>query len=130
MLWPLRGQASLRRLRVASPLGRKQPIRPPGLWGVGKQCLDRGGALRPDPTAVKELSGDAPRNREMNSAERARTPDEELRPPRPRPVSPDPDRSPAPADKSVKSYQITEDGYFIPWLPSPNSCLTPRSFPS
>ena len=60
----------------------------------------------------------------MNSAERARTPDREVRPPRPRPVSPDPDRTSAPAAESVKPYQITEDGYFIPQLPLPNSCLT------
>ena len=54
----------------------------------------------------------------MNSAEGARTPDREARPPRPRPVSPDPDRTPAPAAESVKPYQKTEDGYFIPPLPS------------
>ena len=62
----------------------------------------------------------------MNSAERARSPDREARPPRPRPVSPDPDRTPAPAAESVKSYQIAEDGYCTPRLPSPNSCLTPE----
>ena len=44
--------------------------------------------------------------------------------PRPRPVSPDPDRTPALAAEKVKSYQIAEDGYFIPRLPSPNSCPT------
>ena len=52
-------------------------------------------------------------------------PDKEMRPPRPRPVSPDPGRTPVPAAESVKPYQITGDGYFIPPLPSPNSCLTP-----
>ena len=62
----------------------------------------------------------------MNSAEQARIPDREARPPRSRPVSPDPDRTPAPAAESVKPYQITEDGYFIPRRPSPNSCLTPE----
>ena len=59
----------------------------------------------------------------MPCAERARTQDREVRPPRPRPVSPNPDRTPAPAAESVKPYQITEDGYFIPRLLSPNSCL-------
>ena len=92
----------------------------PGPGGVGKQCLDRSGDLRSDRTATGELSGDEPRKREMNSAERARTPDRDVRPPRPRPVSPDPDRTPAPAAESVKSYQITEDRYFIPRLPSLN----------
>ena len=62
----------------------------------------------------------------MNSAERARTPYREARPPHPRPVSPDPDRTPAPAAESVKPYHITEDGCFIPRLPSVNSCLTPE----
>ena len=62
----------------------------------------------------------------MNSVEQARTPDREMRPPRPSPVSRDPDRTPAPAIASVKSYQITANGYFIPGLPSPNSCLTPE----
>ena len=62
----------------------------------------------------------------MNCAERARTPDREVRPPRLRTVSPDPDRTPAPAAESVKSYQITEDEYRIPRLPSSNSCLTPE----
>ena len=62
----------------------------------------------------------------MNFAEWARTPNREARPPRPRPVSPDPDRTPAPAAEGVKPYLITEDGYCIPRLPSPNSCLTPE----
>ena len=98
----------------------------PGPRGVGNQCLDRGGDLRSDRTATGELSGDAPRTREMNSAKRARTPDRDVQPPRPRPVSPDPGWTPAPAAESVKSYQITDDGYFIPQLTLPNSCLTPK----
>ena len=98
----------------------------PGPGGVGKQCLGRSGDLKSDQTATGEFSGDAPRNREVNSAKRARTPDREARSPRPRPVSPDPDRTPAPAAESLKSYQITKDGYLIPRLPSPNSCLTPE----
>ena len=64
----------------------------------------------------------------MHCVERARTPDREVLPPRPRPVSPGPDRIPAPAAESVKPYQISEDGYFIPRLPSPNSCLAPEEF--
>ena len=62
----------------------------------------------------------------MNSAERARSADKEVRPPRPRLVSPYPDRTLAPAAESIKSYQITEDGYFISEVPLPNSCLTPE----
>ena len=60
----------------------------------------------------------------MSSAGRALTPDREARPPRPRPVSSDSDRTAAPATESVKSYQITKDGNVIPLLSSPNSCLT------
>ena len=56
--------------------------------------------------------------------ERARSPDQEPRPPRPRPVSPDPDRATAPTAEAPKTYQTTEDGNFVPLLPSPNSCLT------
>ena len=41
-------------------------------------------------------------------------------------MRPDPDRTPAPAAESVKLYQITEDGYVIPRLSSPNSCPTPE----
>ena len=98
----------------------------PGPGGVGWQCLGRSGDLRSDRTATGDLSGDASRHREMNSAERARTADREVRPTRPKPVSPDPDRTPAPAAESVKPYQITEEGYSIPRLPSPSSCLTPE----
>ena len=98
----------------------------PGPGEVGKQWLGRSGDLRSDQTATGELPGDAPRNREMNCAERARTPNREVRPPRPRPVSPYPDRTPPPAAECVKPYLITEDGYFIPRLPSSNSCLTPQ----
>ena len=72
----------------------------PGPGGVGTQCLRRSGHLRSDRTATVELSGDAPRKTEMNSAGRARTPDREARPPRPRPLSPDPDRTPAPAPRA------------------------------
>ena len=39
-------------------------------------------------------------------------------------MSPDPDRTPAPAAEVVKSSQATDDGYFIPRVPSSNSCLT------
>ena len=91
----------------------------------GELRLCRSGDLGPNRTATEDLPGDAPRSGETNSAERACTPDREARPPRPRPVSPDPVRTPAPAAKNVKPYQITEGGYFIPRLPSPNSCLTP-----
>ena len=98
----------------------------PGPWEVGEQRLERSGDPRSDRTATGELLKDTPRNREMHRAERARTPDREMRPPRPRPVSPDPDRTPAPDAESVKPYQITEDRYFIPRLPSCNSCLTPE----
>ena len=44
-----------------------------------------------------------------------------------RPVSPNPDKIPAPAADGVKSYQITEDGHFIPRLSSPNTGLTPEA---
>ena len=62
----------------------------------------------------------------MHYVERPHTPHREARPPRPRPVSPDPDRSPRPAAESVKTYKTTEDGHFVPKLPSPNSCLTTK----
>ena len=65
----------------------------PDPGGAGKQCLGRSGDLREDRTATGALSRDAPRTREMNSAERACTPDRETRPPRPRPVSLVPDRT-------------------------------------
>ena len=96
----------------------------PGPWEVGGQQLDRSGDSRSDRTATGEMLEDTPRNREMHCAERARTPDRDVRQPRPRLVSPDPDRTPVPAAKSVKPYQITEDKHPIPRLPSPNSCLT------
>ena len=57
----------------------------PGPSGIGKQCLNRIEDLRPDRTAIGEVSGDASTKKEMNSAERARTPDREVRPPRPQP---------------------------------------------
>ena len=108
------------------PLGSTAADTTEGPQGVGKQWLDRSGDLRSDRTTTGELSGDTPRNRELNCAERARTPDREMRPPRPRPVPRDPDRTPAPAAESVKPYQITEDGYFIRRPRPPNSCLTPE----
>ena len=97
-----------------------------GPWKAGRQRLGRSGDPRSDRIDTGELLGDTLRSREIHCVERARTPDREVRPPRLRPVSPDPDRTPAPAAESVKPYQTTEDGYFIPRLPSPNSCLTPE----
>ena len=44
-----------------------------GPWKKGKQCLDRSGDPRFDRTAIGELLGDTPRNREMHCVERART---------------------------------------------------------
>ena len=41
-------------------------------------------------------------------------------------MTPDPDRAPAPAAASPKTYQTTADENSIPLLPSPNSCLTPE----
>ena len=93
-------------------------------WEAGKQRPDQRGDLRSDGIAAGELLGDARRNREMYCVERAHTPDRETRPPRPRPVCPDPDRTPAPAAESAKSYQTNENGCFITKLPSPNSWLT------
>ena len=96
-----------------------------GPWEAGVQRLDRSGDPRSDRIATGELLGDARRNREICCVERAHAPDREARPPRPWPVSPEPHRTPAPAAESVESYQTTEDGYLVPNLPSPNSCLNP-----
>ena len=76
---------------------------------------------RPDLPSNRESSRDVSRRGESSSAERVRPPDREARPPCPRPVSPDPDRAPAPAAESTKSYQ---HGTCISRLPSPNSWLT------
>ena len=97
-----------------------------GPWELEMQRLDRSGDPGSDRIPTRELLRDARRNREMYCAERAHTPDRETRPPRPRPVSPDPDRNPAPAAESAKPYHTTEDGSFIPKLPLLNSCLSPR----
>ena len=59
---------------------------------------------RPDLASNREPSRDVSRRGETSSAEWVRTPDREARPPRPRPVSPGPDRAPAPAAERVKSY--------------------------
>ena len=60
----------------------------------------------------------------MHCTERTRTPGRDARPLQPSAVSPDPDRTPAPAAKNVKPYQITRDGHPIPRLPSTNSRLS------
>ena len=44
----------------------------------------------------------------MHCVERARAPDKEVRPPLPRPVSPDLDGTPAPAAESVKSATFAQ----------------------
>ena len=95
-------------------------------WEVGEQQLDRRGDSRPDRTAAGDMLEDTPRNRGMHCTERTRTPGRDARPPQPSAVSPDPDRTPAPAAENVKPYQITRDGHPIPRLPSTNSCLSTK----
>ena len=86
----------------------------------------QGAGPRSDTASQREFSSDSLGRMEASPAERARFPDQEPRPLRPRPASPDPDRAPAPAAESLKTYQMTEGGNFVPLLPSPNSCLTPE----
>lgn len=83
---------------------------------IGEPRLARDEDLRPDPASTREVSRDASGGTEKSSVERARNPDRATRPPRPRPVSPDRDKTSALAAESVKSYQIMEDGNFIPRL--------------
>lgn len=69
------------------------------------------------------LLGGWQRDKEEYSEERVLHPGREFRPSRPRSVSPDPDRTPAPVPDITKPYLATEGGYFVPGLLSPNSCL-------
>ena len=114
------------RQRYDGPFGSAAADGGPDPKGAEGSSSGQHTGSRSNTASQRGLLNDTLGEREASSTERARSPDREPRLPRPRPGSPDPDRAPAPAAGSPKAHQMTEDGYVVPLLPTPNRYLTPE----